>query len=205
MSHLLRQMPQLENAQMTRKMISHEYLKSDRNRAEIYNEIIDLFSDAYFISPNSEMMTMMGLNGAEMFYYINDFSALDIFGNDLVNRSSAAHGTDMLYLLGPTMYKNFFSTDFQSFAETKFAKNFKSIVGEFAYYGAPISLSNIGAWKLYDKEIRNYFNIYGSYASSEYKRNEPEEFWSNYLPSMSAQIAQIEMLNGTSLLMICFL
>ena len=66
--------------------------------------------------------------GAEIYLYWNDFNANDIFGNNLLNRSSAAHGTDLVYLFGPTMYKNFFNSDFQSFSETRHSFKFEILI-----------------------------------------------------------------------------
>ena len=67
----------------------------------------------------------MTLLCSEIYNYVNDFNSVDIYGNNLLNRSSAAHGTDVVYLLGPTMYKNFFNSDFQSFSETRHGVKFK--------------------------------------------------------------------------------
>ena len=117
-SQLLRQLPSLENSPTIRSVISHEYLKST-TRPGVYNDIIDLFTDVYFDAPNNELMSLMANVGTEIYNYVNDFNSLNIFGNNLLNRSSAAHGTDLIYLLGPTMYKNFFNSDFQSFSETR--------------------------------------------------------------------------------------
>ena len=114
LTQLIRQFPNLKSNGPTKKLIEHEYLKSD-TREGVYNDIIDVFTDAYFDSPINEQMNLMTSVGAEIYYYINDFNSADIFGNNILNRTSAAHGTDMLYLFGPTMYKNFFNTDFQSF------------------------------------------------------------------------------------------
>ena len=97
-------------------------------RPQLYNDIIDLFTDVYFDSPNIEQMDLMASVGTEIYSYVNDYNSVDIFGNNLLNRSSAAHGTDIIYLLGPTMYKNFFSKDFQSFSETRQDIKFKKIL-----------------------------------------------------------------------------
>ncbi len=43
------------------------------------------------------------------------FRSKDIFGNRLLNRTSAAHGSDLLYLFGPEMYRKFFNQGFQTF------------------------------------------------------------------------------------------
>ena len=64
---------------------------------------------------------------SEIYNYVNDFNSVDIYGNNLLNRSSAAHGTDVVYLLGPTMYKNFFNSDFQSFSETRHSVKLKCL------------------------------------------------------------------------------
>jgi hypothetical protein len=101
-----------------KKLISHEYfgeitLESDRLR--ILNEIVDFFTDVYFTDPLEKQMDLMASVGTEIFYYINDFRSADIFGNKFLNRTSASHGSDLLYLFGPEMYKNFFNQDFQTF------------------------------------------------------------------------------------------
>ena len=114
LSQLLRQYPNLPNSQSVKKVIGHEYLISE-SRNGIYNNIIDLYTDSQFDAPLNEQLMLMSSVGAEIYLYWNDFNANDIFGNNLLNRSSSAHGTDLVYLFGPTMYKNFFNSDYQSF------------------------------------------------------------------------------------------
>ena len=82
-------------------------------------------------------MDLMAKVGTEVYSYVNDFNSVDIFGNSLLNRSSAAHGTDMVYLLGPTMYKNFFNSDFQSFSETRqwFSRQRSLISTRWIFFG----------------------------------------------------------------------
>ena len=98
-------------------------------------------------------------------------------------RSSSGHGTDLLYLFGPTMYKNFFKMDFQSVSERRFSKNLKKIIGDFAYLGRP----NVDIWQLYNKEKKNFYNINGGYSS----QNRPKsEFWTDYLPFLSSKLPE---------------
>ena len=51
----------------------------------------------------------------------------------------------------------------------RLAKNLKGIIGEFVYYGAPISISNSGTWNLYNVKDKNYYNIFSGFSSSAYK------------------------------------
>ena len=50
------------------------------------------------------------------------FRSKDIFGNRLLNRTSASHGSDLLYLFGPEMYRKFLSQGFETF---RFVTRFK--------------------------------------------------------------------------------
>ena len=54
---------------------SHEYLKST-TRPGLYNDIIDLFTDVYFDSPNTEQINLMAEVGTGIKIYI---MALTIF------------------------------------------------------------------------------------------------------------------------------
>ena len=155
----------------------------------MYNGIVDLFTDAYFDAPVHQFMDLMATSGTEVYFYINAFNSLDIFGNNLLNRSSSAHGSDLLYLFGPTMYKKFFNTDFQSYSETRFSENIKSIIGDFALYGAPKSLSNIGAWTVYSMNQKNFYEMHSGLTSpSPYKDGRAYKFWQNYLPYLSNEL-----------------
>lgn len=197
LTQVLRQYSNIANQVPMRKVISHEYIRS-LDRLGLYTELVDLFTDAYFDAPNVQMMNTMASAGTEIYYYINDFNSVDIFGNNLLNRSSAAHGTDLLYLLGPTMYKTFFNTDFQAFSQSRFAKNLKDIIGEFARFGSPESLVLSGQWKLYNMQNKNFYNIYGSYSSYDYKQNRAYDFWTSYLPYLSSKMFNSESFNATS-------
>ena len=183
LSQLLRQLP-FDNSESVRNIINHEYFPDLSIRSGVYNQIIDFFTDVYFDAPMHALMDSMASAGAEIYSYINDYTSVDIFGNALLNRTAAAHGTDLLYLFGPTMYKNFFNTDFQSFSEGGMAKNLKSIIGEFTIYGAPISLTNSATWNEYNRDRKNYYNLYGGFSSSNYKGGHASQFWYNYLPNL---------------------
>ena len=183
MSQLLRQLP-FDNSESVKNIISHEYFPDLSIRSGVYNQIIDFFTDVYFDAPMHALMDSMASAGAEIYSYINDYTSVDIFGNDLLNRTAAAHGTDLLYLFGPTMYKQFFNTDFQSFSEGGMSKKLKSIMGEFTVYGAPISLTNSATWNEYNRDRKNYYNLYGGFSSSNYKGGHASQFWYNYLPNL---------------------
>ena len=189
---LIRQIPGLSQDQAIRKVISHEYLKShvqsNEQRSQMISDIVDLFTDVYYLAPMLKQLDLMALVGAEMYFYVNSFTSLDIYGNSLLNRSSSAHGSDLIYLFGPTMYKKFFANDFPSFSEGRLAKNMKSIFGDFSLYGAPISLTNNDAWGLYNRGTKNYFEINSGTSNANYNNGKASEFWSKYLPFINSKI-----------------
>ena len=51
---------------------SHEYLKST-TRPGLYNDIIDLFTDVYFDSPNTEQINLMAEVGTGIFSFFYFF------------------------------------------------------------------------------------------------------------------------------------
>ena len=112
--NLLRQLPNIPNINTTRRIIDNEYFQNTNQKDILVNQIIDFFTDVYFLAPLEKQIDTMASVGADIFYYVNEFNSYDIFGNVLLNRTTAAHGSDLLYLFGPTMYKKFFNIDFQS-------------------------------------------------------------------------------------------
>ena len=114
-NQMFRQLSNVPMTESSKKIVTNEYFKSSSNQKEVLvSQIIDFFTDVYFLAPLENMMDKMVAVGTDVHYYVNEFHSYDIFGNTLLNRTTAAHGSDLLYLFGPTMYKKFFNTDFQS-------------------------------------------------------------------------------------------
>ncbi len=115
---ILRQKPEMSGIKALERLVHHEYLTptlTSLHRSRLYDEIINLFNDVYFADPLEEQMRLMSDAGATIYFYVNDYPSRDIFGNDFLNRTAASHGSDLLYLFGPEMYRKFFSQDFQTF------------------------------------------------------------------------------------------
>ena len=60
------------------------------------------------------------------------------------------------------------------------------MIGDFANYGSPISISSTGNWNLYNSENKNYYSINGKFSSSKYNGNRASKFWQTYLPELSS-------------------
>ena len=70
-------------------------------------------------------------------------------------------------------------------------------MGEFALYGAPLSLSNTGSWDLYNKDKKNFYEIHGGLPSqSPYNDGRAYNFWSNYLPFLSQELGESSTINN---------
>ena len=115
---IMRQKPKLAGSKALHRLVHHEYFTpslTNFNRARLFDEIVNFFNDAYFADPLEEQLRLMSRSGAKIYFYVNDYPSRDIFGNKLLNRTAASHGSDLLYLFGPEMYRKFFSQDFQNF------------------------------------------------------------------------------------------
>ena len=114
----MRQIPSLPKDDIVKKIILNEYFKTTTSEIGqkdlLVNEIIDFFTEVHFEAPLEEQINLMTLHGTKIYFYVNEFRGFDIFGNTLLNHTTAGHGTDLLYLFGPTMYKKFFNSDYQS-------------------------------------------------------------------------------------------
>ena len=118
---VLRQIPSLPKDDVVKKIILNEYFKKtsystkiDQQKDLLVKEIIDFFTEVHFEAPLQEQINLMASHRTKIYFYVNEFRGFDIFGNTLLNRTNAGHGTDLLYLFGPTMYKKFFNSDYQS-------------------------------------------------------------------------------------------
>ena len=89
----------------------------ERDRARLYDEIVEFFNDVYFNAPIEKQNRLVSSQNERepVYFYSNDFRSRDIFGNTFLNRSTASHGSDLLYLFGPEMYQKFFGTNFPNF------------------------------------------------------------------------------------------
>ena len=65
----------------------------ERDRARVYDEVVDFFNDVYFNGPVEKQNRLVSSqNGREpVYFYSNDFRSRDIFGNTLLNRYMLFH------------------------------------------------------------------------------------------------------------------
>ena len=131
---VVRQIPSLPKTYFVRDIISYGYFGDvtrsrstvfsedlnqnldERDRGRLYDEIVEFFNDAYFNAPVDKQNRLVSVQQDRdpVYFYSNDFRSRDIFGNNLLNRSTASHGSDLLYLFGPEMYRRFLRRSFQS-------------------------------------------------------------------------------------------
>ena len=89
MPAVFRQIPDLENSAFVRTILNFEYFghgsstqgtdffpaatELERERAIIYDEIVDFFTDVYFLAPLEKMLKLLANAGAVVYFYTNDF------------------------------------------------------------------------------------------------------------------------------------
>ena len=71
------------------------------------------------------------------------------------------------------------------------ARRIKTIIGDFVKSGAPTTVSSIGAWNIYDRKNRNYFEVNTGLSGKNYKKGQPGRFWNDYLPYLSNQLKTV--------------
>ena len=60
----------------------------ERDRARVYDEVVDFFNDVYFNGPVEKQNRLVSSQNERepVYFYSNDFRSRDIFGNTLLNR-----------------------------------------------------------------------------------------------------------------------
>ncbi|XP_059097691.1 cholinesterase-like [Tigriopus californicus] len=172
-----------------RDVISFQYFGQyldARDKSKVFDDIIDFYNEAYFMAPLERQMNLIHSSGGQIHFYLNTYRSADIFGNQL-NRTTASHGSDLLYLFGPEMYQKFFIRRFQSFAEERLSRNLKTIFGNFISSGTPIA--NL-LWKEYTVNGKDFFDI-SSNAPGRNFRDKAYQFWYNYLPRLNEYIEDL--------------
>ena len=133
---------------------------------------------------------MQNYNSITFIGCCSPFRSEDIFGNNLLNRSSPSHGSDLLYLFGPLMYRRFFGRGFQSNSEDRQARNLKQVFSDFVYGNFPGNLQ----WRPYTLLDRYYYEIDGAFEGRRYRGERAYNFWENYLPNL---VEQVNAVNST--------
>ncbi len=76
------------------------------------------------------------------------------------------------------------------YREERLSRDLKSIIGDLADEGAPVSF---GQWRRYRTDERTYYSIEDSISGLDYNGLRASRFWSNLLPAMAAEIkAQVQ-------------
>lgn len=112
------QISSISDKVVPRDVISFQYFGQyldARDKSKVFDNIIDFYNEAYFMAPLERQMNLIQSSGGQIHFYLNTYRSADIFGNQL-NRTTASHGSDLLYLFGPEMYQKFFIRRFQSLA-----------------------------------------------------------------------------------------
>jgi len=140
---------------------------------------VKMFGDAYFVAPQYRFMEEYANRGGTVYGYAFTNRGPDIFGN-VVTFQGAAHGSELLYLLGPTMFR-FLVGNAYGRAQQRLGVLLRDYWTAFIRDGNPV-VGNFGdRWRPFTADEPGFYNLAGSVVEVGYRR-EDARYWNQFLP-----------------------
>ncbi|KAG8281059.1 hypothetical protein J6590_066718 [Homalodisca vitripennis] len=122
----------------------------------LISQLTDFYTDAQFKAPHLKQLQLLAKSDISVYAYQFEQSGVDLFGKDF-NISGAGHGTELVFLFGPTLIQSSIGRRFSS-AEERLSIAIKRIWAEFIRQGS-LGSNPYGygfSWRKYSMEEDNY-------------------------------------------------
>ncbi|KAK4020400.1 hypothetical protein OUZ56_002382 [Daphnia magna] len=154
---------------------------ADKDKAGMLQQLLQFYSEAYYKAPHDHFVTGLVRNNVPTYIYRYAHATSDPF-NNVLNTTGAPHGSELLYLFGPTVYRQEIGVGF-SRQDEAVSDLMKRAWLEFASLGDPTPSQFGFKWEPSTKdELKNY-EIREQLARVPYPRHKVE-FWNEFLPSL---------------------
>lgn len=109
----------------------------------LLGKLLDFYTDSQFAAPHIRQLALLSRSPGQLFVYkFEETGAPDLYGNTL-NISGSAHGTEFLYLFGPTLMRKVGARRFTQ-AEDRFSKRIRRHWADFIRQGNPNAPGSFG-------------------------------------------------------------
>ncbi|XP_069687014.1 carboxylesterase 5A [Periplaneta americana] len=108
-------------------------------------KLLEFYSDSQFVAPHVRQLELLSHSTEPLFVYKFQQSGPDLYGNTL-NISGSAHGSEFLYLFGPTLMMKLSNRRFTP-DEERFSKRMKRHWADFIKQGNPNGAGFGLAWQ----------------------------------------------------------
>ncbi|XP_068085152.1 acylcarnitine hydrolase [Anabrus simplex] len=176
-----------------REIIKWQYLERARegDTGALLTQILELYSDAQFRAPHARQLQLLLRSPEPLYVYrFEQTGGPDIYGST-INISGAAHGSEFLYLLGPTMMMQTVGRRLTA-PEDRLGKTMKRMWRDFILQGNP-SPSSYGyglGWKHYTGDENEWYILSDTIPRQGYSQPKSttaaSSFWNDLLPRIEA-------------------
>ncbi|XP_043234786.1 cholinesterase 1-like [Amphibalanus amphitrite] len=163
------------------RVVGYQYLDSVPAGSQqlLLASFVKMFGDAYFIAPLYGFLEGYARAGGEAYAYSFTERGPDIYGN-VVTYQGAGHGSELLYLLGPTMFRLLVGNAFGR-PQQRLAIQLRGYWTAFIRDGHPQRGSFGERWRRFSLDDPTFYNLVGDVIEVGYRRDDAG-FWNTFLP-----------------------
>ncbi|KAK6618149.1 hypothetical protein RUM44_002600 [Polyplax serrata] len=178
-----------------RSLVTWKYLKRVSKNKKPQLQLLQLYNEAMYLAPFWRQTEILSRHsqGAPMFVYVFTHPSPDYLGNygQLLNLTASAHGSDLVFLFGPSLFEKVTGRRF-TVSEERLNSKMKRLFAYFIRLGnaSPPSYG-YNLWSPYNTREQNYLKLY---VDPETGRNlekltgnphkDASSFWNWLLPSV---------------------
>ncbi|XP_037082489.1 cholinesterase 1-like [Pollicipes pollicipes] len=194
---LLDQYRLTQQRQLLERVLSYRYIDSvpPGSQELMLASFVKIFGDAYFAAPMYQFMEMYARAGAVIYGYGFTERGPDIFGN-VVTFQGAGHGSELLYLLGPTMFRLLVGNAYGR-PQQRLGIKLRDYWTAFITDGDPIRGSFGERWRRFSLDEPSFYNLAGSVVEVGYRR-EDAGYWNTFLPFIEGGGSTVDPIDPTT-------
>lgn len=165
------------------RTIRYQYFdRVDRkDKVGMLQQMLQFYSDSYYKAPHDHFVTGLVRNNIPTYIYQYSYTTSDPF-NHVLNGTGAPHGSELLYLFGPAVYRQEIGVGFNRQDEAV-SDLLKRTWLEFAQGGDPTPSPFGFKWEPSTRDELKDYDIGEKMARIDYPRHKVA-FWNDYLPSL---------------------
>ncbi|XP_037080714.1 cholinesterase 1-like [Pollicipes pollicipes] len=161
-------------------VLSYRYIDSvpPGSQQLMLASFVKIFSDAYFVAPLYGFLELYARSGAPIYAYAFTERGPDIFGN-VVALEGASHGSELLYLLGPSLFRTLVGGTYGP-AQQRLGQKLTAYWKGFITEGDPVRGRFGERWERFTLDRPVFHNLVGSVAEIGYRRGDAG-YWNTFL------------------------
>ncbi|XP_043217903.1 acetylcholinesterase-like [Amphibalanus amphitrite] len=167
-------------------VLSYRYVDTvpPGSQQQMLTSFVKIFSDAYFVAPLYSFLDLYARSGADLYAYGYNGEGPDIFGN-IVSLPSASHGSELLYVLGPSMYRDLVGGTYGA-VQQRLGQKLRTYWKGFITDGDPVRGRYGERWDRYTLDQPVFQDLVHSVSVVGYRR-EDASYWNKFLSFIAAE------------------